>query len=98
MLYLWPYTLSVNAPPMIEPTTDASPEDNPIKPVNTGLFLKGTNGSRIIVLPENTPADADPAMARPTMSAAEVEAAPHTADPISKMIREMINTHFVEYN
>lgn len=33
------------------------------------------------------PAEPTPATARPMMSAVEVGAAPHTADPISKMIR-----------
>jgi len=88
----------VNAPPMMGPRTDASPEDNPINPVNTGRFRRGTSGRRIIVLPENTPADAKPATARPTINVAEFGAAPHKVEPIPKIIREIIKTHFVGYN
>jgi hypothetical protein len=36
--------------------------------------------------PEKMPAEPRPAMARPTMKAVELGAAPHIADPISKTI------------
>ena len=38
----------------------------------------------ITVAPEKIPAEPSPAMARPTINAVEVGAAPQTADPISK--------------
>jgi hypothetical protein len=38
----------------------------------------------ITMTPENTPADPDPAIARPKINAFELGAAPHNAEPISK--------------
>lgn len=45
---------------------------------------------------KDVPADPNPAMARPTMSAVEVGAAPQIADPISKMATAVRKTHFGE--
>jgi hypothetical protein len=43
----------------------------------------------IVIPPVKMPADAKPVMARPIMKATEVGAAPHRAEPASKMTREM---------
>jgi len=45
---------------------------------------------------KNVPADPNPAMARPTMSAVDVGAAPQMADPISNIATAMRKTHFGE--
>jgi hypothetical protein len=46
--------------------------------------------------PEKIPADPMPAIARPTMSALEVGAAPQTAEPISKMAIAVRYTYLIE--
>lgn len=46
-------------------------------------------------VPEYIEADARPAIARPTISATDVGAAPHTAEPTSKMTIEMRKMVFV---
>jgi hypothetical protein len=53
-----------------------------------GLFLKGISGIMITITPENMPADPRPAIALPRMNANEFGAAPHIADPTSKMKRQ----------
>ena len=49
----------------------------------------------ITVLPEYSEAEARPAMARPTMKATDDGAAPHKAEPTSKMTIEIKATIFV---
>jgi hypothetical protein len=91
----------VKPPPTSGPTTDAKPKTIPKKatrisyrphpyltanlPWNTGLFSNGTMGIIIIMEPVKIPADPKPAMARPVMKIGELGAAPHRAEPISKM-------------
>ena len=63
--------------------------------VYMGLLRRGTSGSMIMADPEKMPAAPRPAIARPTMKAIELGAAPQTAEPISKMIMENRKTCFV---
>ena len=83
------YTLSVNVPPKIGPTTLATPFAKPKNDVNTGRFLRGTSGSMMTMPPVKIQADAKPVMARPMMKATDVGEAPQSADPASKMMREI---------
>lgn len=46
--------------------------------------------------PENTPADPTPAIARPAISITELEAAPQTAEPISKRLMASRSVALVE--
>jgi len=48
------------------------------------------------IQPEKRPEEPSPAMARPTIKAFEVGAAPHTAEPTSKMSIEVRKTHLME--
>jgi hypothetical protein len=50
----------------------------------------------ITITPHITPAEPNPAMARPTMKAVEVGAAPQIADPSSKNKIPDRKTHFGE--
>jgi hypothetical protein len=52
----------------------------------------------IIMLPVKRPAEPRPAMARPRMKIIEVGATPQIAEPASKMTRNVIKVHFVEYS
>jgi hypothetical protein len=45
--------------------------------------------------PEKTPADPEPAMARPRINAVDVGAAPHSAEPASKSAMEMRKTNLL---
>ena len=92
------YTLSVNVPPKIGPTTLATPFDKPKRDVNTGRFLRGISGSMMTMLPVKIPADAKPVIARPMIKDTDVGAAPQRAEPASKMMRDHRYTHFVEYS
>ena len=83
---------------MTGPSTDDIPKAIPKMEVKIGRLRRGTSGSVIIIPPENIPADPSPAMARPMMKAAELGAAPQSADPASKMTIERRKTHFVEYS
>lgn len=49
----------------------------------------------VVTAPLATPADPTPAIARPTMNMDEDCAAPHMADPISKMIKKTRKVHCV---
>lgn len=49
----------------------------------------------MIRAPENIPADPRPAIARPTIRASEVGAAPQTAEPISKIVIAIKKTHLI---
>jgi hypothetical protein len=53
-----------------------------------GRLRSGTRGIMTIIPPLKTPADPDPAMARPIMKAVELGAAPHKAEPTSKTTME----------
>lgn len=61
-----------------------------------GRLRRGTSGRMIMMPPQKTPAAPTPAMARPTMKAEELGAAPQRAEPTSKMNMEAKNTHLVE--
>lgn len=81
-------TLSVNTPPSNGPSTDANPNIAPNAPWKTGRLSKGTVCTMMITVPENKPANPRPATARPAMRVAEEGAAPQSAEPISKMVRQ----------
>jgi hypothetical protein len=91
------YTLSVNVPPNTGPRTLERPAAKPKKDVYTGRFRRGMSGRMIIMPPVKIPADARPVIARPMMKALEFGAAPHSAEPASRMTREVRYAHFVEY-
>ena len=61
-----------------------------------GLFLRGMMWVTITVEPEKIPADPIPAIARPRMNASEFGAAPHTAEPTSKIPIAVRKTTLVE--
>lgn len=69
--------------------TEAMPNTAPKAPWNMALFLRGISGTMITMTPENMPADPRPAIARPIINAIEFGAAPHIAEPASKMKRQM---------
>lgn len=48
--------------------------------------------------PENTPEDPTPASALPRMNVTELGAAPHSAEPASKIIIAARNTNLLLYN
>jgi hypothetical protein len=50
----------------------------------------------MVKVPERMPAQPTPATARPTTRAVEVGAAPHMAEPISKMMMAIKYTHLME--
>lgn len=50
----------------------------------------------MIMAPPNIPADPKPAIARPTMKAVDVGAAPHTTDPSSNRPMAAKKTHLGE--
>jgi hypothetical protein len=56
----------------------------PKRPWKAGLRCKGIIGIMINMQPEKIPAEAMPAMARPTIKTVELGAAPQMAEPISK--------------
>jgi hypothetical protein len=65
--------------------TEARPKTMPNMPWNIGRLWSGTIGIMISMHPEKMPADAKPAMARPTMKMTEFGAMPQMADPISNI-------------
>lgn len=80
------------------PRTEDIPNATPNMETKRGRLLKGTSGIVIIMPPEKMPADPKPAIARPRMKAVELGAAPHSADPTSKITIESKKTHLVEYS
>ena len=79
---------------MSGPATLAIPYIAPIKPVYTGRWRRGTEWARMINAPEKIPAHPSPAIARPTISAFEVGAAPQIKDPSSKIPIAAKKVHF----
>jgi len=77
--------LSVNAPPIRGPTIEETPKVAPMRPMYIGRFASGMMWMRMTLEPENMLADPRPAIARPMMNAVEFGAAPHNAEPTSKM-------------
>ena len=59
-----------------------------------GLSRKGATIAVMVVAPVKIPAAPRPAIARPTMKDDEDGAAPHIADPISKISSARRKTHF----
>ena len=74
-------TSSVNAPPIKGPMPDIRPNILTTIAMNNGLFLKSQIYVSIPNAPCNRPAAPTPAIARPTMKAAEVGAAAHMTEP-----------------
>lgn len=88
--------LSVKVPPIKGPMTEEMAKAMPKNAVKTGLLRRGTSGTMIMMPPTKIPAAPTPEIARPTMKADDVGAAPHKADPASKMINDIKKTHLVE--
>jgi len=65
-------------------------------PIYAGRLTIGTVYAMMTIQPEKRPEEPSPAMARPTIKAFEVGAAPHTAEPTSKMSIEVRKTHLME--
>lgn len=59
-----------------------------------GRNLNGAMIATTVAAPVKRPAAPTPAIARPTMKELEVGAAPHTADPASKISSAVRKTHF----
>jgi hypothetical protein len=74
---------------------DAIPKTPPRKPMYIGLFGSGTISDTTTVAPENIPADPIPAMARPMIKAVDDGAAPHRAEPPSKITIDTRKRSFV---
>jgi hypothetical protein len=87
----------VKAPPIKGPNTDEMPNTIPNMLWNIGRLARGIIGIMIIMAPEKMPALPKPAMARPKIKTGEVGAAPHIAEPTSKIITEVkkVLTSFV---
>jgi len=64
--------------------------------IKTGRLRMGIRGIINMVPPAKIPAAPAPAMARPTMKAGELGAAPQRAEPASKTTIDVRKTHFVE--
>jgi hypothetical protein len=62
--------------------------------MNFACALGGSTAEMIVSAPFEMPEDPTPAMARPTMNMAEDWAAPHSAEPISKMMKKIRNDHW----
>ena len=82
----------MNAPPIKGPITDEIPKIAPRRPWYMGRLCSGTMGIMMTITPEKTPADPEPAIARPRINAVDVGAAPHSAEPASKSAMEMRKT------
>jgi len=54
----------------------------------------GATLATAVVAPVKRPAAPRPEIARPTITAADVGATPHTKDPISKIAKAIKKTHF----
>ena len=81
----------VKAPPIRGPITDEIPKTMPNMLWNIGRLGSGIIGIMIIMAPEKMPALPKPAMARPKINKGEVGAAPHMAEPTSKITTEVKN-------
>lgn len=81
--------LLVKAPPINGPNTDEMPNTIPNMLWNIGRLGRGIMGIMIIMAPEKMPALPKPATARPKIKTGEVGAAPHIAEPASKIITEV---------
>lgn len=81
----------VKAPPIKGPNTDEIPNTIPNMLWNIGRLARGIMGIIIIMAPEKMPALPKPATARPKMKTGEVGAAPHMAEPTSKISTETKN-------
>lgn len=88
--------MSVKAPPMIGATTDDTAKIIPVIEVSMGRLRRGTSETMIIMAPVKMPAEPIPAIARPTINAVEVGAAPQITEPTSNTIMQEIKVHFVE--
>jgi hypothetical protein len=88
----------VKTPPSSGPAIEAIPYIAPMMPVKTGLFSNGTLYAIITNAPLKIPAEPTPAIARPTISATDEGAAPHSALPISKMKIETRKTVLILKN
>lgn len=69
---------------MSGPATEASPYIAPTIPTYIGRRTRGTVREIMITPPLKTPADPRPAIARPTIKAFDVGAAPQISEPSSK--------------
>ena len=88
--------LSVKDPPIRGPNTEDIPKIIPKIAEYVGLLWRGTRGMIMIMAPANTPADPNPAIARPIIKDMELGAAPQIADPTSKIRSVTRNVHLVE--
>jgi hypothetical protein len=87
--YLHVSELVVKAPPIKGPSTEEIPNTIPNMLWNIGRLARGIIGIMIIMAPEKMPALPKPAMARPKIKTGEVGAAPHIAEPASKISTEV---------
>lgn len=62
---------------------------------HAGLLARGSVCATVTNKPLKLPEAPTPAIARPTIKAADVCADPHTADPISKTTTEAMKTHLM---
>lgn len=68
-----------------------------IKDEKLALRFKETTVEIMMKAPDMTPAPPRPAIARPIINMAEVFAAPHSSEPISKSVNPKRKTHLWEY-
>ncbi len=88
-------TIVVNAPPIIGPVASPSWPIPTFSPMKSASFFVGRMAEKIVTAPFASPAEPIPAIALPTMNMADELAAPHMADPTSKMIKKVIKVHCV---
>ena len=86
----------MNAPPRSGPATDAIAKTEPKMPWYTGRLASGMTFTMMTMAPFIMPAAPKPEMARPTIKAFDVGAAPQMTDPISKMTMMPKKTHLGE--
>lgn len=68
----------------------------PIIPVNIGRRLNGTDFDKIVSAPDTMPEHPRPEIALPMIRTVEFGAAPHIAEPISKMATLRMKIHLIE--
>ena len=66
-----------------------------LSPMKSGCRLVGSTAAMVVRAPLDTPAAPTPEMTRPTMNMGEDWAAPHIADPTSKMTKKVRKVHYM---
>lgn len=83
----------VKAPPMMGPVARPSWPMPMLTPMKSACFRVGRTVEMVVMAPLASPAEPTPAITRPMMNIGDDLAAPHMADPTSKITKKTRKVH-----